>query len=98
MDEIKSLQNKYKFVTVADDILTPYKYIPETIKELAADLTKIDTIISSTKDIEVIKMCTFMKSKLNTKKKFLEEKLTNIPNKHYMDESDEEWVDANMPN
>lgn len=73
MEEIKSLQNKYKFATIAADITTPYKYIPQEIKELSDDLKNIDTIMSKTKDMEVIKLCKFLKSKLYVKKKFFEE-------------------------
>ena len=97
MEEILSLQNKYRFVTVASDMATPYKYIPQAIKELMEDLEKIEKIISKNKDGEVYKLCDRMKSKLKTKKLYFEEKIRNIPNKHYMDESDEEWVDRNKP-
>lgn len=69
MEEIKTLENEYKFVTIGSDMTTPYKYIPENIKELSADLNKIDIIISKTKETEVMKMCMFMKSKLSAKKR-----------------------------
>lgn len=98
MEEIKVLENKYRFVTVESDIATPYKYMPQTIRELSDDLKEIDKIISKSNDSEVKKLCERLKSKLNIKKKFFENKLENIPNKYYMEESDEEWVDANKPN
>lgn len=97
MEAIRELQNKYRYALLATDIVdTPYKYIPGTIKELSGDINKIEEIIAQTNDAEVKKECVLLKRKLNTSKAQFEQKLAKIPNKNYMEESDEEWVDENM--
>lgn len=72
--------------------------MPQTIRELSDNLDRIQKICSKSKDTEVKKLCDRLTSKLNTKKKYFEKKLESIPNVHYMEESDKEWVDANKPN
>lgn len=99
MDEIKTFQNKYKFVCSDDDDSIPYKYIRDTINELSADIKKIETITIESKDHkEVLLLCNDIKLKLSASLKFLENKLKNCPNKNYLNESDEDWVDEYMPN
>ena len=39
-----------------------------------------------------------LKKKLNADLSYFQKKFDNIPNKNYLKESDEEWVDQNMPN
>lgn len=95
MVKIKTLQTKYQ--QVSSDTLVPYKYIPETILELSKDLTEIERIISDNKDSEVLKACEILKTKLNASLAYFKPKMTNIPNINYLDESDEDWVDENMP-
>lgn len=97
MEEIKSLERKYGSTSTLTDQLMPYKYIPGMIKEFSNDVQKIAEIISTTKDTAMLKLCYAMKSKLHARIKFLEDKLDAIPNKNYMIDSDEEWVDENMP-
>lgn len=98
MQQIKVLQNKYRQASVECDAMQPYKYIPEIIKELSTDMNEIEKIISKHNDTEVLKLCDSLKSEINTRLKYFRNKLENIPNKNYKDESDEEWVDKNKPN
>lgn len=97
MEKINVLTNKYKFVNVETDPEVPYKYLPQSIKELKQDIKEIDKIISDENNGAVLKACKVLKSKLNFSLKFFEKKLDGIPNLNYMDESDEEWVDNNLP-
>lgn len=97
MEGINLLTNKYKFVTVQSEHAVPYKYIPGAIKELKDDIKEIDKIISDETNATVLKSSEELKAKLNTILRFFEIKLERIPNLNYMDESDEEWVDRNMP-
>lgn len=96
MEDIKVLQGKYKFACSDDSI--EYKYIPETIKELSKDLAIIDGIIKTNKDEKaVLNLCKSMKRQLSASLKYLKDKLENIPNLNYLDESDEDWLDENKP-
>lgn len=95
MEQIELLKDKYR--QAISDNTHPYKYIPENIKELSADIKKIEKIISENEDSDVLKACGDLKSKLHKSLKFFQNKLEHIPNKHYLDESDEDWVDENMP-
>jgi CRISPR/Cas system CMR-associated protein Cmr5 small subunit len=96
MEEIQVFQNKYKFACNDDSI--EYKYIPETIEELTQDLKKIDELILRNKDDkDVLTVCEKIKQQLSVSLKFLESKLEKIPNTNYLVESDEDWVDENMP-
>lgn len=96
MDKIKALESKYRFACEVWE--TPYKYIQGTIKELSTDIEEIDKISAKNTDTEVLQICASLKSKLNTLLKSYKVKLENIPNQHYLEESDEEWVDVNRPN
>lgn len=79
------------------DSTLPYKYMPQEIKELSKDINNIDLILSTNTDTDVKKMCTDLKRKLTESKNYFQTKLAKIPNIHYMEESDEEWVDENKP-
>lgn len=94
MEKIKELEKKYRDADDASETL--YKYIPDTIKILTNDIKEIKKIISE--HTEVLKLLEEMKEKLSKSLQAFQTKLDNIPNKHYMEESDEEWVDQNMPN
>lgn len=96
MEEIQLLKSKYRYVSVKDSSM-PHKYMPREIKELSEDINKIEIILSNNTDSEVNRMCDEMKYKLTTIKDYFVRKLENIPNKYYMEESEEEWVDANKP-
>lgn len=74
MEEIKLLQNKYRFDSDVESDATPYKYMPQAIRELSADLKEIKKIISKSNDSEVKKLCEQLISKLNTKKTYFEKK------------------------
>lgn len=93
---VKQLENKYKFA-VSDDTIE-YKYIPETITEISKDLKIVEKIIGESNDEEVLRISQSLKSKLTESCKFLTKKLENIPNKYYLVESDEDWIDENHPN
>lgn len=97
MEEIKKLSNKCARTDSQTDSALPYKYIPDTIRELSEDIKKIVEIINGQSDPSVLKECEFLKSKLDSSLNFFETKMKGIPNWNYMDESDEEWVDKNMP-
>lgn len=93
MEEINSLVNKYRYARL--DI--EYKYIANTIKELSTDLQKITKIETENKsEKKVCDLCVSIKEKLNYHKSFLTNKLANIPNVKYLEESDEEFVDKYM--
>lgn len=95
MDAIKAFEAKYRQISVSTDVTLPYKYIPAMIDELSNDLKEIDKILSEAKDIEVSKFGDSIKLKINTRLYFFKNKLHSIPNKEYMEESDEEWIDKN---
>lgn len=97
MMSINQLNNKYKFAVSPSEI--PYKYIPETVKELSDDLKEIENIIIENKnnELRVLNLCASLKSKLNKRLTFLTTKLKNIPIQKYLVESDEEWIDKNWP-
>lgn len=96
MLNVYDLESKYRFAIPDQAVL--YKYIPENIKELSQDLKKIEEIVSQKPNSEVLNLCNSLKLKLSDSLKYLTEKLQNIPNKNYLEESDEDWVDEHMPN
>lgn len=98
MDFITNLEQKYSQASKSTDAALPYKYIPGSVTEISNDLKRIKDTISTTKDTKVQKLCKSMQKKLEEQLQYFENKLKNIPNKNYMQESDEEWVDENMPN
>lgn len=93
MEKIRAIERKYLFARL--DI--EYKYIPECIKELSADLPKISKILSENKSNKVVcDLCEKMTKKLEEQLKLFSNKLANIPNVKYLEESDEEYVDKHM--
>ncbi len=68
------------------------------IKELSKDINEIDKIISENSDTAVFKLCDALKLKISESLKMFQKKMEIIPNQMYLQESDEEWVDENMPN
>lgn len=91
MEKILKIENKYEFESSVKII--PYKYIPETISEYSKDISIIQEIILKEEDENVLKLCKQVKNNLTTKLNFLKLKLEKIPNKKYLEESDEDYVD-----
>ncbi len=96
MEQIKILTTKYAQTDVKTDIALPYKYMPQIIKELTTDIEKIEKVIEGENNSSVLRQCELLKIKLHAKLNFFTNKLTSIPNKKYMEESDEEYVDKNL--
>ncbi len=96
MEKINVLTNKYKYVTLETDLSLPYKYLPEIIKELKADVKQINKIITNEKNSEIVKASNALRTKLNSRLFFFEKKLSELPNINYIDESDEDYVDNYM--
>lgn len=97
LQEIHSLKEKYAFVTKSLVAGTPHKYLPQQIRELCVDIGKVTDYRKTNNDVKSRMMCDDVESFLVEKKLMFETKLKNIPNKHYMEESDEEWIDENKP-
>lgn len=97
MEQINLLTSKYAQTDVQTDSTLPYKYIPDILKELISDMIKFNKICDEESDSKIVKKCEILKSKLHSMHTFLKTKMEAIPNKHYMEESDEEWVDQNNP-
>ncbi|KAJ6647610.1 hypothetical protein Bhyg_02833 [Pseudolycoriella hygida] len=66
-----------------------------TIRDnLLNDIKELEAIVSEEPDI--VKLCKDLKSKINARIAYLRNKLENIPNSKYLDESDEDFVDQYM--
>lgn len=95
MEKVLEVKNKNKGAFLIQSRL-PYKYIPGLIDEYLSDIKSIEKIIVNEKDKIVLKLCKKVKNRLLKKLEYFRTKLANIPNKKYLEESDEEFVDKYM--
>lgn len=54
MQEIQILHTKYRQAT--SDAMLPYKYIPQSIREISADIEKIEKIAAENDDTKVLRL------------------------------------------
>lgn len=89
MEKFKLIKDNHELCFSID--LIPYKYISATIRDFLKDLKELEATVS--KEPEILILCETLKSEINGKIDYLRNKLENIQNPKYLNESDEEFVD-----